>query len=171
MIACIDVGYEQDCARVACVTFEDWEDALPTREYLLNIDKVEPYVPGEFYRRELPCIQAILDQLDDRPDFVVIDGYVWLDAKQTKGLGGHLYEALGGTVPVIGVAKTPFATATCAVEVLRGSSSRPLYVTASGIDQRTAADHVRRMDGPDRIPKLLKRVDRLSRSREGDSSS
>ena len=124
---------------------------------------VEPYVPGEFYRRELPCLLKVLDQLSERPEVVVIDGYVWLDASGRKGLGGHLFEALNKTVPVIGVAKTRFATATRAIEVLRGSSARPLFVTAAGIDQANAAKCIRRMHGESRIPTLLKRVDRLSR--------
>ncbi len=56
MIACIDVGYREDSARAACVTFDDWEDSEPTGDFVLDIDQVEPYVPGQFYRRELPCV-------------------------------------------------------------------------------------------------------------------
>ncbi len=164
MLACVDVCYKDDSARAACVTIQEWEDAAPIGEYVLDIDKVEPYVPGQFYRRELPCVLAILVKVGAGSEIVVIDGYVWLDANQKKGLGGYLYEALGQTVPVIGVAKTRFATATSAVRILRGSSDRPLFITSAGIDQTTAADCIRRMHGHNRIPTLLKRVDRLSRS-------
>lgn len=164
MIACIDVFYKDDSARAACVTFQEWEDSAPLGEYVMDIDRVEPYVPGQFYRRELPCVLAILAEVGTEPEIVIIDGYVWLDENQKKGLGGYLYEALKQTVPVIGVAKTRFATATRAVEIFRGSSDRPLFVTSAGIDPTTAADCVRRMHGGNRIPALLKRVDRLSRS-------
>jgi len=163
MLACVDVGYSNSAARAACVTFEDWEDADPSGEYTLDIDQVEPYVPGQFYRRELPCLLAVLGQLANRPDIIVVDGYVWLDDKNRKGLGHHLYDALQQSVPVIGVAKTEFAGATQAVEVLRGSSARPLFVTAVGIETDLAADYIRRMHGNSRIPTLLKRVDTLSR--------
>ncbi|MCB9920642.1 MAG: hypothetical protein H6822_00590 [Planctomycetaceae bacterium] len=64
---------------------------------------------------------------------------------------------------IIGVAKTRFATATSEVEVFRGTSQRPLFVSAAGIDQHIAADSIRRMHGENRIPTLLKRVDTLSR--------
>ncbi len=166
MIACIDVGYREDTARAACVTFEDWEDAKPLGEHILDIDQVEPYVPGQFYRRELPCVTAVLNELSIAPDIIVIDGYVWLDDDGRKGLGVHLYEALDETTPILGVAKTRFATATNAVEILRGSSDRPLLITSMGMDQDEAADCIRRMHGSNRIPTLLKRVDQLSRSVE-----
>ena len=50
MLACVDVGYNDSAARAACVTFDDWKDADPRGEYTLDIDQVEPYVPGQFYR-------------------------------------------------------------------------------------------------------------------------
>jgi deoxyribonuclease V len=74
-----------------------------------------------------------------------------------------LYQALAGKVAVIGVAKTQFAGAGAAVEVLRGRSTRPLFVTAVGMSAQRAAEHVRSMHGPDRIPTLLKHVDSLAR--------
>ncbi len=163
MLACVDVGYNNSAARAACVTFEDWEDADPSGEYTLDIDHVEAYVPGQFYRRELPCLLAVLGQLPESPDIIVVDGYVWLDDKDRKGLGHHLFDTLQQSVPVIGVAKTEFAGATQAVEIHRGSSTRPLFVTAVGIETDVAAEHIRRMHGDSRIPTLLKRVDTLSR--------
>jgi deoxyribonuclease V len=74
-----------------------------------------------------------------------------------------LFEAIGDTAAIIGVAKTRFATATSAVEVLRGLSNRPLFVSAVGLSENAAADCIRRMHGENRIPTLLKRVDTLSR--------
>jgi deoxyribonuclease V len=78
-------------------------------------------------------------------------------------LGAHLYAALGKKVPVIGVAKTRFTAASAARAVRRGSSNRPLYVTAAGIDIETAVQHVQSMHGPYRLPTILKRVDQLCR--------
>lgn len=75
----------------------------------------------------------------------------------------HLYEALDRRIPVIGVAKTAFLRATNARDVARGSSAKPLFVTAVGMDLDVAAGHVRDMHGTFRIPTLLKLVDRLSR--------
>ncbi len=131
--------------------------------YSVTILKVEEYVPGEFYKRELPCIQAVLAQLPSTPDTLVIDGYVWLDDQGKKGLGARLYDALDAQIPVIGVAKTSFATATSAIELHRGGSSRPLYVTAIGLEVNDAVSAVARMHGAHRIPTMLNLVDRLSK--------
>jgi hypothetical protein len=48
---------------------------------------------------------------------------------------------------VTGVAKSRFRTTVHAVPVLRGSSARPLFVTAAGLPAADAADLVRRMAG------------------------
>lgn len=46
---------------------------------------------------------------------------------------------------------------------MRGTSTSPLFVTAVGIDPQVAADRVRDMHGPFRIPTLVKRADSLAR--------
>ena len=65
---------------------------------------------------------------------------------------------------MIGVAKSRFRTATHAVPVLRGSSARPLFVTAAGMPTADAADLVRDMTGRDRLPDALRRADSLART-------
>jgi deoxyribonuclease V len=64
---------------------------------------------------------------------------------------------------VIGVAKSLFPGAP-ATPLLRGDSQRPLYVSATGVDLASAADNIRRMHGPHRLPTLLKQVDGLCRA-------
>jgi deoxyribonuclease V len=162
MIACLDADYRGDAARAACVLLARWEDPEPVQEHVACLTGVAPYEPGRFFRRELPCLLAVLGALGTPPDVVVVDGYVWLDGSGTPGLGGHLHAALGGRTAVVGVAKTRYAGAPAA-EVLRGRSRRPLYLTAAGIEPAAAAAHVRSMHGPFRIPAALKRVDQLAR--------
>jgi deoxyribonuclease V len=77
-------------------------------------------------------------------------------------LGAHAHAEFG--IPVIGVAKSRFRTATHAVPVLRGSSVRPLFVTAAGMPAADAADLVRRMAGRYRLPDALRRADSLARA-------
>ncbi len=170
MIACIDVGYQERSALAACITISDWTASVPEASHSVIIQNVEEYVPGAFYKRELPCIEAVLQQLIVKPSIIVVDGYVWLDAQGKKGLGAHLFGLLNGVVPVIGVAKTSFATATNAIEVFRGQSSRPLWVTAIGINEFDAAKHVQSMHGSHRIPTILTLVDRLSKGCSKTSS-
>ncbi len=148
-------------ARAAAVVFEDWTSVTPLEEVTVNVLEVAEYVPGEFYRRELPCLLAVLEKLSNPPEIAVVDGYVWLEDGK-PGLGAKLFEALEGRVKVVGVAKTRYAGGQ-ALEVLRGSSKTPLWVGAAGMDALEAAEKVRRMHGPHRLPTLLTRVDHLCR--------
>jgi deoxyribonuclease V len=165
LLLAIDVGYRETGAIVAAVLFQDWSDPQPDRELTLAIEGIADYEPGQFYKRELPCILALVKQLDRLPSCIVIDGYVQLGADRRPGLGYHLYQALGGEVAVIGVAKTQFQGTPIDTELLRGDSQRPLYVTAIGLPQDQALAQVAMMAGPHRLPWLLKRVDQLSRGR------
>jgi deoxyribonuclease V len=166
MLVCVDVDYRKPGAVAAGVLFRTWVDQASTAEIVRFIEAVEPYQPGQFYRRELPCLRAVLGDVPEPLDAVIIDGYVWLADEDTPGLGGHLFAALNRTIPIIGVAKTRFAGAKAACPVLRGSSARPLFVTAAGIDVAEAARLVAGMHGEFRIPTLLKRVDQLCRNAE-----
>lgn len=163
MIAAVDVQYGETLAAAACVTFHAWPDAAPAGEFTAIVSDPAPYVPGELWRRELPCILAVLGALASPPAVIVVDGYVWLDAQERPGLGAHLFEALQGRTPVIGVAKTAFRGSEHASAVRRGGSERPLYVTSRGISAADAAKAIEGMDGEYRLPSLLKRVDRLCR--------
>ena len=169
-IAVLDVHYMDDQAAAACVVVDDWPDELPSHEAVEWMDHVEPYQPGSFFRRELPCLLAVLRKLSSPPSLVVIDGYAWLDGDGRRGLGAHLHDALDPSIPVVGVAKSRFAGAG-PIEVLRGASRSPLFVTAAGVDPGLAAEAVRRMHGPHRIPTVLKRVDRLCRDASGHVAS
>src|SRR5262245_48219518 len=92
MITCVDVDYRDDGAVAACVQFRDWTDPCPAGEKVERIAALSPYVPGQFYRREMPCLLAVLGAVGEPIEAVVIDGYVWLRDEATPGLGGHLYE-------------------------------------------------------------------------------
>ena len=164
MIACMDVDYRETGGVAACVCFQAWSDGTSASESVVQIRDVAPYQSGQFFRRELPCILAVLKSLPESPEVVIVDGYVWLGVRQ-PGLGAHLYEALGRRIAVIGVAKTRFVRAEPVEPILRGRSRCPLYVTAAGMDLAEAAGHIQAMHGPYRIPTLLKRVGQLGRGK------
>ncbi len=164
MISCIDVAYRDAEAVAACVLFRSWTDRESAGEVVRKIGQVAGYRPGEFYLRELPCILAVLREVREPLETVIVDGYVWLGEQGRPGLGARLYDALGRSVAVIGVAKSPFHGTAGAITILRGSSSRPLFVTAAGMDAEQAAISIRMMHGTHRIPTLLKLADRLARS-------
>lgn len=161
---CLDVDYRGEQAVAAGVLFHNWQDDTPLATTVKTLPSLEPYVPGQFYRRELPCLCAVLHDLPQPPELILVDGYVWLTQENDPGLGGHLFEHLNRQVPVIGVAKTRFLRCCVAVPVQRGqNATRPLFVTAAGMDVHEAARLVQSMHGPHRLPTLLRQVDALCR--------
>jgi deoxyribonuclease V len=162
-IVAVDVHYlDEGTARAAAVVFAEWSAAEPSLERVSATGAHADYVPGSFYLRELPCVLPLLSALiaERRIHTVVVDGYVDLGGDR-PGLGRHLHEALGGASALVGVAKNPFAGSE-ATPLVRGSSQKPLFITATGDVDQAVAD-VARMHGTFRMPTLLRRVDQLAR--------
>jgi deoxyribonuclease V len=158
----VDVDYRQSEAVVAAIVANTWDAPAAIETRLALVTEVKPYQPGAFFERELPCILQVLALLQSEYHAIVIDGYVDLDEHGRPGLGGHLYTQLQKNVVVVGVAKTAFHGSSFAVPVLRGTSHKPLFVTARGIQNDHAAALVRRMHGNFRLPSLIKEVDTLA---------
>jgi deoxyribonuclease V len=167
MILAVDVNYSEIRATVAGVLFADWHDENPSREVVSFMEVPADYQPGQFYKRELPCILKLIEENELSPECIVVDGFVYLDGYSKPGLGKYLFDALGGRTPVIGVAKSRFKDIGAEYELYRGASNRPLYVTAEGIELDRAKAYIRSMHGKYRQPTLLKRVDQLCRVNQG----
>jgi deoxyribonuclease V len=165
MILAFDTYYWADKAKTACVAFVNWTDETPSAVYIETIANVNDYEAGAFYKRELPCIISLLAQIEmANIEAIVVDSFVVLDDVGKLGLGGYLYEYLAQKIPVIGVAKTNFASLhQSKIALLRGGSARPLYITAAGIDLDLAAQHIKNMAGEHRIPMMLKQLDILTK--------
>ncbi|HEX9034162.1 MAG TPA: endonuclease V, partial [Streptosporangiaceae bacterium] len=174
----VDVCYPSSGgARAAMVGSPDQGFSSVVAERVVVVAEVKPYRSGEFYLRELPAIRAVLRSSGDPGHdelvgpgqlgeaagiaLIVVDGYVELDPHGRPGLGAHVRAEFG--VPVIGVAKSAFATAAHAVPVRRGASARPLFVTAAGLPALDAASIVQQMAGRFRLPDALRLVDALAR--------
>ena len=157
----VDAYYAGSKAKVVGVLFENFSDEKSLKIISKAVDGVAPYESGSFYKRELPCIVSLLQDLDVRDiSLVVVDGFVYLADEGRYGLGGHLYERLERRVQIVGVAKLPFKGSCKFVrEICRGSSKRPLFVSAIGMDIDEAARLVKGMSGEFRIPNLLKILD------------
>lgn len=168
LFVAVDVHYLDGAgARAAAVASGDQRFSAVAWSRVAVVPEVAPYLPGEFYLREMPPLRAVLAAADNL-GLIVVDGYVDLDPEGRPGLGAHVHAEYG--VPVIGVAKTAFKTATHAIKVFRGQSSRSLYVTAAGMTARDAADVVAGMAGQFRVPDALKLADRLARGLESPSA-
>lgn len=163
MIACFDVHYDDQGANAAAILFENWTDDKPADQLVVRCENIGEYQAGSFYQRELAPLRAVIDQINVPVHAFVIDAYCHLSNDRDPGLGEYLYRTLQQDAVVIGVAKNCFRGTDHAVEVLRGTSKRPLFVSSIGIEYQTAANRIQAMAGRHREPTLLKAVDRLCR--------
>ena len=186
----IDTYYYSDTeAKTVGVIFENWNDSKPLEVKEVWSHEFGPYIPGEFYKRELPCMMDLLQTIPDLKDFdaIVIDGLAHLpmvgDRKEPEGLGIHLEEELIkrgiidrttnygiNHVGIIGVAKSRFDAAdedNGIAKLYRGTAKTPLYIDTTwfGYSSFSAAECIKAMHGPYRIPTLLKLVDTITKTR------
>ena len=160
----IDAYYTEEKAITAGIGFETWESDVECGRFLAKNRITSEYIPGKFYKRELPGILSLLNIVPWTPEIIIIDGYVTLGEGRI-GLGGHLFNAIGRQVPIIGVAKRAYSGNSTALPLLRSSSKRPLFITAMGIAVEDTKAHIASMAGKNRIPTILKAVDSLARGR------
>jgi deoxyribonuclease V len=169
LFAAVDVHYSGPTSpKAALITAADPRFAELAGTKTIQVAEAAPYRPGEFYLRELPPILAVCRDAGPLA-LIVVDGYVDLEPGGRPGLGAHVHDEL--RIPVIGVAKTAFRTATHAAQIRRGQSARPLFITAAGIKIADAARLVQDMAGPFRVPDALRKADRLARGREVPAAS
>lgn len=82
MILSIDVQYSGNTAFVAGVAFKDWCSESPEKEFVSILHDIAEYEPGNFYKRELPCILRLIEEHNLMQETIVIDGYVFLDVER-----------------------------------------------------------------------------------------
>jgi deoxyribonuclease V len=157
------VHYHGDGALAAAVAFDEWDAPEASRTFTSHVAHVDKPSRGKPDLRELPCLLQLLQEHALKPDVILIDGAVHLDAAETPGLGRSLYDALGGRTAVIGVSTRSMSGMPPQFEVFREEEARPLIVTCVGIDLGAAKVRVRTMHGKRRIPTLLKLAARIAR--------
>jgi deoxyinosine 3'endonuclease (endonuclease V) len=182
MIIAFDTYYYEGFSYTVGGVFETWNDEK-VKYYITSKRecKEADYEPGEFYKRELPCIMQCLSMVNVAEiTSIIVDGYAWVvdeEGKAKPGLGKKLHDAIvekyGLNISVVGVAKNRFSTKedfptnkevmTC-IEVLRGESEKPLYITCSHMGYTEHyATNIANMAGYYRIPDILKSVDGKTR--------
>lgn len=166
MILAIDVKYNEveKTAKAVGVLF-NWLDESPKETIEIIVKNIEEYIPGQFYKRELPCIKKVIEHTDIKQiDLIIVDGHVYVNNEKEYGLGGYVFKEYG--IPVVGVAKTPFyKNKETVVEIYRGDSKQPLYVSSIGVDKSKSAQKIKQMHGDFRIPTILKQLDTLTKKR------
>jgi deoxyribonuclease V len=140
MILAIDVHYREEGAKIVCAVLHQWHNPAANHHLVKYLSAVHDYVPGEFYKRELPCLLEILKEIDlCNVAFIIVDGFVVLDNDGEPGLGTYLYNALEPKVPVIGVAKNSFHQhSALVVPICRGNSKHPACFAETKANHATA---------------------------------
>ncbi len=166
MLLALDVHYKESYAKSVGVIFNATENVMKS-SIVEIIDDVEDYVPGQFYRRELPCLLKVVEKVDlTTIDAILVDGHVYVDNDRNLGLGGYLYNALDGQIPIIGVAKRFFHnTEVVSKEIYKGQSKNPLYVSSIGMDLQDAMHVISQLHGEYRMPTLLKALDAITKEK------
>lgn len=170
MILAIDVKYYDDHYKTCGVLFENFNSKEPTKILSLKVNKrPNDYIPGEFYKRERPCIVEFMKYYNLNPEYIIVDGFVNLYDNEDKhhyGLGSWVYSQLTNlgweTIKLIGVAKSNFCkTNEHAENVYRGKSKNPLYVQWTGwsTGKDEVHNYIKNMYGSYRIPEMLKIMD------------
>ena len=163
----VDTYYYSDTlALTVGVLFNRWTDDEPAEIISSICTKFSSYIPGEFYKRELPCVLGLLEKVDmDKIETIIVDGFLRLrfnDSTEKDGLGKKLFDRLNMPgLKVIGLAKSDFCrTDEISASLLRGSAVNPLWVQGIGLPDNVAAENIKMMSGKSRIPKLLKILDK-----------
>lgn len=165
MLLAIDIHYKATYAKCVGVLF-NWEDESPNDTIITTVKEVQPYIPGEFYKRELPCVLKVIEKVNLATlEAIIVDGHVYVDNEKKFGLGGYLWKALDEKVPIIGIAKKPFVnTDKVSTPILRGNSTKPLFISSIGIAHEDVLQKVKLLHGAHRMPTLLKEMDRLTKT-------
>ena len=175
MIVAFDTYYYNGYSYTVGGVFENWTDKKVNYYVTSKRECIDAeYVSGELYKRELPCIMQCIKMLDlNNIDTIIVDGFVWLTTDgtdNTLALGMRLFNALKEEynrtdITIIGIAKTGFhwPIPGC-VEIKRGVSKAPLYVTCSNKEETSKyATLIEQMYGAYRLPDIIKAIDSKTR--------
>lgn len=175
MIISFDSYYYDGYSYTVGGVFEKWDDKKPSYYITSKRECIDSeYIPGELYKRELPCIMQCLEIVDiNTIDTIIVDGFVWLSNngyEMTKGLGKHLQTEIekvyNKNIMVVGIAKNKYHTTipNC-IEIKRGKSKKPLWITCSVVYYTEQyAKLIEGMSGENRIPDIIKMVDMKTRT-------
>ncbi len=177
----VDAAYTADDRRViaAAVTL-DADTLAPLETAVATAEVTFPYVPGLFSFRELPCIRAVLDRLDQPPQLVVCDGQGVAHPRRL-GLASHLGVEMG--LPTIGCAKSRLVGEHQSPAKHRGARAplidegetigavlrtqdgvRPVYVSVGHlVSLETACAWVLRLSPRHRLPETTRTADHAVR--------
>ena len=96
----VDTYYSSGKAYTVGVVFSSWSQKYPDQIISTESEIEEDYIPGEFYKRELPCIMNLISGAINLQyfDTIIVDGFVMLPGDK-KGLGAKLWDLVKDKFP------------------------------------------------------------------------
>ena len=189
LIAGVDVGFEEGGAvtRAAAVLL-DAHTKEPLAEVVARQPTRMPYIPGLLSFRELPALLSALDQLQQVPDLIFVDGH-GIAHPRRLGIAAHLGVVTG--LPTIGVAKSILVGTHAALGPARGERVplmhhgemigwvlrskdrvRPLIVSPGHrVSMEAAPELVLAYGGKYRLPEPTRLADRLASRRDRNKAA
>ncbi len=123
-IAGVDCSYDRAANTTrAVIALVDFDSLKPLTSFIADVETAFPYVPGFLSFREIPAILAALENLDETPDLLMVDGQ-GIAHPRRLGIAAHLGALLD--IPAIGVAKSRL-TGTYSEPGPRRGDRSPLY--------------------------------------------
>lgn len=174
---CLDTFYNETTGKAFTVGMVfDLSSPDPLEVITSESNTESAYIPGEFYKRELPPILNLLEsygweKLVETVDLIIVDGFydLW-DNK--PGLGHRLHDWLiqekGIDLEIMGVAKSkPKDGETFATKVIRGQhhTTNPLWTNGSN-PSRDYGKLLYDLPGEYRLPDILTKLDRKTKGKE-----
>lgn len=118
-IAGTDVGFEQEGAITrAAIVILDYHTLQPVEYQIARIQTTFPYIPGYLSFREFPALQAAWQQLQIKPDLLMVDGQ---GIAHPRGIGIAAHLGVKLNMPTVGVAKKRLFGTHCELNAEAGS--------------------------------------------------
>ena len=176
LVAGADLSFDKNSDTVfAGIVVLSLPDLQIVEERGLQTTAPFPYVPGLLSFRESPAILQVWQQLENKPDLLVLDGQ---GTAHPRGLGVACHLGLWLDIPTIGCAKTLLCGKFEMPDAERGSSSpivyknetigaalrtknrvNPVYVSPGNlINLQDSLDILLRCDGGYRVPEPTRRA-------------
>ena len=181
-IAGIDASYDiQNNITYAFIVVMDRATLKPIHAVRAAAPVSFPYIPGFLSFREIPAILLAMDQLDQKPDLLMVDGQ-GIAHPRRMGIAAHLGVLMD--LPAIGVAKSRLAGWNKDVGLQKGDQTpliykreqigtvlrskdnvKPLYISPGHrIDQDTAVAITTECLGRHRLPEPTRLADKISKT-------
>lgn len=161
-ILALDVAYKGSQYKGVGIVFSEWTQGEPSEVIEIKGRNNAPYIPGEFWKKEVPILKELCKNLDQIKT-IIVDGFLEVLDDRTEELNSSFYEHLmkelkGWKGQVIGIAKSDFGETGKKGYALRWErGGKPLWIQWK--NGKDPTKNLKEMKGDKRLPDLLQFLD------------